>query len=258
MRIRFAVTACVLATVSLTGVGHAGTITYLGQDQSTLPSWRDSTVAKPAALTGGTNGSGDPNGDNVYGSDGYHVYVVQAVAPNLTTPTSSLPSYISGVAQASGLATWSDSSYGMINDPTVVGGLPSKRAVVLYKNVPTEQDFLTITLAADSTFVMGVVGGTWGGPTNDIYNFNRLRVRQVVGGAADSTLLTVAFLKATPYYDFFRISGVAGDQFTVSAQRTPSATGVSLTGLSFEAIPEPASLGMLALGGLMIAARRHK
>ncbi|MHB1155431.1 MAG: PEP-CTERM sorting domain-containing protein [Phycisphaerales bacterium] len=231
----------------------AATITYLGQDQSTVPSWRDSTVAKPAALIGGTNGSGDPNGDKVYGSDGYYVLV------GSTTPTSSLPSYISGVTEAAGLSKFSSSNYASINDPTVVGGLPNKNAGLWYKNVGSaEQDFLTITLAGDSTFIMGVIGSTWGAGSGDNYNFNRLRVRQTVGGSADSTLLTVAFAIKNPYYDFFQISGVAGDQFTVSAQRTPATLGVSMTGITFEAVPEPATLGLMALGGLMMVRGRGR
>ena len=234
---------------------QAATITYLGQDQTTVAGWRNTTVTKPAALLGGTAGVGDPNGDKVYGSDGYYV----RYAPGATTLVSSLPGYISGVADA-GTGHYGDGSYGLINDPTVVGGLPSKPAGIFYYNSGNvEYDFLTLTLAADNTFVMGVIGGTWG-PDGHLYNFNRLRVRQVVGGAADSTLQTVALL-TTPSYDFFQISGVAGDQFTLSAEHvTGTSYGVSISGITFEAvsIPEPASIALLAVGGVLMLFRGRR
>lgn len=66
-------------------VVQGAVITYLGQDATSGGDWRNSGVAKSSTF--------DPNGDGVYGSDGYHMAVY--VGGNLVR--SALPSYVSGL-----------------------------------------------------------------------------------------------------------------------------------------------------------------
>lgn len=70
----------VVGGLLMIGDVQAAIVTYVGGDVTTNADWRTTTVAKPL----------DQNGDNYYGTDGYHVYTGDGWM-------SSLPSYISSV-----------------------------------------------------------------------------------------------------------------------------------------------------------------
>ncbi|MHB1158022.1 MAG: PEP-CTERM sorting domain-containing protein [Phycisphaerales bacterium] len=245
-----------LAAIGLFAVSaQAATITYLGGDAATGPDWNTASVAKPAAF--------DPNADNKYGSDGYNLSYRTGTTDNATLRyVISLPAYIASVTHVVGVGTWGSSSsgYPLVDDPT---GADANTGLRLRSNTANlEQDYLVITLAQNADFVMGVTStqGRW----VDVFSTGRLR--QTVGGSADTGLVDLVSTPVDPVtnpsskalYDFFRINGSAGDVLIFSAKHDFSGFQAGTFGVTFEAIPEPASLGLMALGGLMMVRGRGR
>lgn len=246
-----------LAVVGMLGWGiaaatQAATITYLGGDATSNANWYTASVVKPDAF--------DPNDDNKYGSDGYHVSYMTANNNATLEYVVSLPAYIASVANGAHITTtWgsSTSGYPLVDKPT---GPDDNTGLRLSANTANlERDYLVITLSQNADFIMGVTStqGRW----VDVFSTGRLR--QTVGGSADTGLVDLASTPVDPVtnpaslalYDFFRINGSAGDVFVFSAKHNFAGFQAGTFGVTFEAIPEPATLGLMALGGMMMAFR---
>lgn len=210
--------------LALAPTAQAATITYLGSDVDTHAAWRSTDVAKTAAF--------DPNGDNAYGTDGYHTF-------NGSGLVSAPPTYITNLND--GPNTFSGSAYPDMDNPAAPIGVAvaDVDAGVFFGINDTNFNF---ELAEDSEFVLTIIlGGN--------HNQNRptgITLTQTVGGAA--TASATPWTESNPTNDgtqgvdylFFKVTGVAGDVFNIQ----PSGTDVNveaISGVAFEAVPEPSA-----------------
>lgn len=247
-----------MAVLVLAGAAQAAVVTALGVDTNLGEGWRSTGVTKASYA--------DPNGDKVYGSDGYYVagYTAGSSLPatgGVNPPIlSSLPSYITSVTPDVNLTRYFDSGYAALDDPTqsisaAVANLSGTNPSPAAQNATGvwffngNHDFLTFQLAATSEFVLTVI--------LDAGNSTASVTVSGPGGATDTLAETS---DGNPDYAFFDIQGAAGDIFTVAltANNAHFVNGYSTaSGLGFEVVPEPASLSLLAAGGLLVF-KRHK
>lgn len=229
--------ACSVIAVTLASNSLAATITSIGSDTTTGADWRDPTVAKPIAF--------DPNGDNIYGSDGYFMGTYPGNNGFDTTILQSTPSYLSALSTVYSLPKtntyYSSSAYSFFDDPTSTGEV---RGTLFYTN----EAHFTFTLGQATDFVLAVLVGTNGSDSPSSVTIN-----QTVGGSATATF-NFSGNNPVSEYVFFDISASSGDVFEV-VKAGGNQDGI--TGVGFEVIPEPASLVLVGMGGLLILGRRR-
>ena len=219
-------------------------IAFAGQDLSTHPNWRTTSVAKPM----------DSDGDNVYGTQGYYIR-----SSGLTM--SSLPAYVSGVVNFAG-STFSNAAYSDFDDPRVAPG-PSVVDLtdtgIFYSPFVAgtqgqEYDLLSFTLSQDAAFRLTVLTDN-ADPATVTPALLRLR-----GGGANSGLIPTTDWNRNVDYYFFDVVGHAGDQFILSGTKQ-TADSVGVAGIAFDAtgdIPEPATMVLFVLGASAVAARLRR
>jgi hypothetical protein len=246
----FAVVFSLGAAVTLSlSLAHGGTIAYLGQDTSTHADWRNDGVDKPGLY--------DPDGDELYGSDGYYVaFMGESGQGSAIEIKQLMPSFVVDGSVQPGLGgTWTANGYAWLNDPGEAVQPTNIRSGLWYQGGSGEKDLFDFTLDGDADFVLGAISNTHN--VGQDYNLAQIRVRED-GGTADTGLIAIDHTStAAAYYTFFRVSGAAGDTFVVSGNGT--ATTI-VTGLTFERVPEPGALAlvMLAVPVLAFGRRRAK
>lgn len=227
-----------IAALLLAGTTQAAVITTLGSDTTTGADWRNAGVPKPSAF--------DPNGDNIYGSDGYFMGIYPG-PPNgfNTTILKSTPSYLSALDTAYAIPTsnkyYSSSSYSTFNNPTAAGNVIG---TLFYSN----EAHFTFTVGQTTDFVLTVLVGT-----NGSVSPSSVTVDQTVGGSGTATF-NFPGNNSVSEYVFFDISAATGDVFTVSKD---GSTNAGITGVAFETVPEPASLILLGAGSMLVLSRRR-
>jgi uncharacterized repeat protein (TIGR03806 family) len=217
---------CVLTAASFS---HAAEIVYLGGDTNSQTNWRTASFNKPAAF--------DPDGDNVYGDDGY--YAVKATIGANPGVDSSLPAYVSAITNNG--STFCSASYPSWDSPTLpVGASVTDRRYGLIFGSFTPLNF---TLAAARKFVLTIpVGGNLAThyPTS-------LSVVQTAGGSASASATNLPVLQnpVQVSYLFFQIEGAAGDRFQININGGDIAN-LSIGGLAWETIsPSVAGAGLV-------------
>lgn len=186
-----------LGTVSVGG----GASAFAGSDLTTAGQWRTASVVKPS----------DPDGDNVYGTDGYAMWGLNGVE------TVANPAYATITRNPSLSFYPGDANYNQVDDPTNPAG-PQKLTGVIYNvpggAVPTE--FYTITFTQPRRVRMGILVDNTYVPA---VSPTTLRLRQTVGGTYDSGHVAAgdgsSRNETTDYY-FFDIAAQAGDVFEIS------------------------------------------
>ena len=240
----------VFASASLVGLRAAASlVTPAGVDINTNDAWRTTTVGK----------SLDGDHDNVYGTDGYE-------AGNWAGTV--LPLYLTLSYFGS---NFTGNSYAQIDNPALTGAGPvaNINSGDHYRNgggTASEQDFFAINLTADKTFRLGIITDVLGGGFSG-ENPDGLRVRQTVGGAADSGLVLAGSAGADhdgdiDYY-FFDITGSAGDVFVVSGRNDLAYVDNGIGGLTFDSITIPETSAFLFCAAAllpvgMIVCLRHR
>jgi len=142
-------------------------VDFIGVDRDSGPSWRTASAQKPL----------DPDGDNVWGTDGWVVWQYHndgwSGEYNPDDTESVLPSYISSISDpAHGWGGGDTSNYGLMDDPLY----PEKDAFpegdqmnVKWNPVATGQkpeeieSPIVIERATSQPFRLGIIMGSWGG-----------------------------------------------------------------------------------------------
>ena len=233
-------------------IPHAG-------NEVDLLGWRTTDV--PKAL--------DPDGDNIYGTDGW----IRPTGEFRPTGGKVDPSYCT--VSYIGLGGWYSYSTGqlpsgpggflddaLLSGPDPVADVEAGRE----EKIGTVNDMVQIDVTEDGSFRLGVMtdfiysyagAGVEAGPTS-------VRVRKTIGGNDDSGMIAVPVRNTLADWMFFDIiDAVAGDQFIVSIESFTNPWGWSqISHLSFDTIPagapipEPAGLGLL--GVALLAVRRKR
>ncbi|MCH7224986.1 hypothetical protein [Haloferula sp. A504] len=230
------------AAASLSGSAGAATITFLGEDTTTGASWRTTTVTKTSAF--------DPNGDNIYGNDGYYVGQTALGSSNSATEAGrfvqSNPSYVSSIASAGSFFV-SDNYIDFDDASQTPGASVTDVNGALYYNTGTKFSF---ALSADSKFVLAVLVGS----NSPVSTPTSITLAQTGGSGSGTATATPAGANFGQYV-FFNVDGAAGDSFDLDIVAS-STTGI--TGIAFEAIPEPSAAVLAALGGLVALLHRRR
>jgi len=206
----------VLAVGLFATQAFAASIGYVGADVTTNDAWRTTTLAK--ALDG--------DADNVYGTDGWEArsWAASFSHPAYATVAINAPSSYPGNA-----------SYAYLDNPAATGPAPVANIVsgVHYYGGAGEQDFYTATLTQAVDFRLGII--------TDNTDFaaispSSLRVRQTVGGGANSGLISAAADRDNDgdYYFFDVTGGQVGDAFVVSGVQDGGHGSNGLAGITFD------------------------
>jgi hypothetical protein len=258
--------AVLIAQGSIAGVA--------GGNNDQIDRWRSTDVAKTL----------DPDGDNVYGTAGYVMFATDAIgngtagsvptvdpltfAPPTTAQAtlSSIPSYIT-LANNGQNKVASSYGYKQIDDPRVTPGVGvsdiESGAALRDAALGLEVSMMDFTIGAN----FPTAGLRIGILTNNTDNFDgQLRLTQTVGGDASITIPLTVLAGQELGLHFFDITAAnVGDVFTLFLQKTnpqPAGGNTNLNvlygGVTFDAIPEPASALLLAGGVLGLALRRRR
>lgn len=218
----------------------------------------------------GNKGAVATDATSSYIQDGYAMWAVTPLGTtNGTgkTTLTSLPTYVNAITGASGSGTtggWSATA--QAGDPRGPSGSKVEPGL-LYSaatTIDTEADIFTLTLKNPvPDFYLAVFSDVNGSRGE---NAAKLRLRSSTGG--DSTLLNT-FRSTTGQWTngimdvmVFKVTGaIAGETLTLSGtsdkNNTAGAYRAYVSGIGFQAVPEPSTLALTAAGlGLMF--RRHR
>jgi hypothetical protein len=236
----------------------ATVITVLGENTTNAASWRTSSVAKAI----------NPANNNIYGNDGYVMFNTAPTTSTLTQSNSSINPFTFS-ASSQGLATLNVApSY--VSSFTAIGA-PSSG----FNSVYTSNSYLTMDKPGGGSMLSGVAyeGGSTSSFTN-LFTFTlgshvpstfvvglffnnglgEWAQAQISGGGATATATRAGFGNIDAI--FFRISSAtAGTTFTVSGEtslRGEANGNLDITGITFDSVPEPTTLGGTALAALAL------
>ncbi len=254
------------ATVYGAATADAATVTSVGAQLNvgapnadgspgSAAGWRTASVTKTL----------DIDGDDIYGSLGYVLFNPHAFAAAgtgqgspLANVNQSLPSYLSVAATGATLSF--SGNYTTIDDPANPAGAPLWSGIAYTTGVSagSEIGLFNVTFAAgtpaNTTFRLGIFVDNIAPVDGSPFGL------RVTGASGDSGLVNKAQATQVNNYYFFDLDNVvAGDTFSIITRRSGSGTGaVGIGGLTFDAIPEPATALLLLLGALSPLPRRRR
>jgi hypothetical protein len=237
----------------------ATVITFLGENTTNAASWRTSSVAKAI----------NPANNNIYGNDGYVMFDTAPTSSTLVQSNSSvnpftfsmptqnlatltvMPSYVSSFTAIGAPSTgfnsvYTSNSYLAMDKP----GGGSMLSGVAYElgSTSTFTSLFTFTVSGHipSTFVLGLYFN------NGLGEWAEAEITSSDGASAIATRNGFDNIDAM----FFRISNAtAGTTFTVSglgSSRSEANHNLDITGITFDSVPEPTTLGGTALAALAV------
>lgn len=246
-----AAAAVITAVGSQLGVGDPNANGTAGS----AAGWRTPSVAKTL----------DIDGDNVYGTLGYVLFNPHAFGGGgsgqglpLTNVNQSLPSYISVAATGATLSY--SGNYTTIDDPANPAGAPLWSGIAYATGVSagSEIGLFSVTFGAgtpaNATFRVGIFVDNIAPVDGSPFGL------RITGAGGDSDLVNKLQATQVNNYYFFDLENVAaGDEFSIITRRSGSGTGaVGMGGLTFDVIPEPASLACLSAAAFLFLPRRRR
>lgn len=116
-------------------------------------------------------------------------------------------------------------------------------------------DLLTFEITEDTPdqFRLGIMSGAISASSG--WTPTGLRISYEGGTAVEVTGLEVAL--GMVFFDI-DTTGLSSGTFTIEGQNRANSQGATLTGLTFDVIPEPATIGMLGFGALSLVVMRRR
>ncbi len=230
-------------------LSSAAAIQYLGV-QTDVETYADDSAGWRGSSTIKTH---DPDGDHVFGTDGYRMFPSVAV---------SLPSYASSITAGS-VGGWSGGGYALIDDPA--GGADILSGVYFINGAGVGETYdifhFEFSGSVPPVVVVHLMAGSSdipGSTTN-----TSITIAQTTGGSSSvsTPLDSSSWDFSGPDWYSFRISGAAaGDVFTVRltnddlAPRTFHVGGIAFDSV---AIPEPSATQLFGLVAACLLLRRR-
>ena len=241
-----ALTVAGATTLALTVAAPAAIITMPGTDTTNVINWRSTSVTKPL----------DPDGDNAYGTAGYVLFYTRAATydggfvsatGNPLTNSNTLVSAPSFASITNVGMDWAglSASYVNVDDPSqaISGTVSDIKPGVAGNDGTRSSNFFDIAFSQNlpAGVRFGIIAR---GTGNDAPT--TLRLTQTVGGSALAEYTSATGAAGYSLY-FFDISSIqAGDTFRFFASKPAVGNNnVVITGMSFDVVPEPASLALL-------------
>lgn len=232
LKMALAFSALALSVSSLS----AATLTYVGA-QFNDTAWRTASDVKPFSTSG----------SNIYGKDGYRFF-----SSSIATV---LPTYVSAIAPASGIATYG--TYGtagaQIDNPVAAGTIGTGTAYINGAAAGVTGEMFTFTLAGTvpNTIRISVLYDNTDGTQPNITMSLGLSggVNAVPGGSASIVVSNTN--QVADWYSFNIVGGVAGQSYSVYLTNSDTvARGLQVGGIAFDtvasAVPEPSTYAAIA------------
>ncbi len=262
--------AAIAAAAMFSGIAstQAAVITNVGSQLGIGAGIRTTTVTKTL----------DADGDNVLGTAGYYFAAVNTGSGNYFYPPGGIdpagiispPTYLT-ITRTIGTDAQSLTTNTAIDNPTLTPGVSvaDVQSGNTYKGTANggTADLVVLTIGTGLPTFGVRIGIFNDNRTSSPFDVDAFTVTHTTVGTGGSLASTVSFTGLATninhdndFYFFDLKNAVSGDVFTISGTATSGTSNPGLAGITVDAIsiPEPASLGLLTLGGLALLGRRRK